>query len=210
MTEEITREMVLGPSVSRTTAERWLVILGGGAARTSSVLLPEHGIVSIGRSARNTVAIGDATVSRNHAALRMGPTIILEDLGSTNGTWVNEQRLAAHAQHELGIDEIAGVGSVRFKIEARRSSAVPTVEISPGADTAGAKQSTDRPDPPRIRRWGYPPLSEESERRQIIDALARANGHQADAAKLLGISRRTLINRLDRHKLPRPRKRRTT
>jgi DNA-binding NtrC family response regulator len=44
------------------------------------------------------------------------------------------------------------------------------------------------------------------ERQRIIDALERSGGHQGRAAELLGISRRTLISRLDAHGLPRPRK----
>jgi DNA-binding NtrC family response regulator len=45
------------------------------------------------------------------------------------------------------------------------------------------------------------------ERQRIVDALERANGNQTEAARLLGISRRTLINRLELYGLPRPRKR---
>lgn len=57
-----------------------------------------------------------------------------------------------------------------------------------------------------------PPLREvrehfqEAERQRIIEALERVNGNQTEAAKLLGIARRTLIKRLDAYALPRPRK----
>ena len=44
------------------------------------------------------------------------------------------------------------------------------------------------------------------ERQRILDALDRCSGNQTQAAKLLGISRRTLIDRLDAYDLPRPRK----
>jgi DNA-binding NtrC family response regulator len=44
------------------------------------------------------------------------------------------------------------------------------------------------------------------ERARIVDALARAHGNQVVAARLLGVSRRTLINRLDAYQIPRPRK----
>jgi DNA-binding NtrC family response regulator len=44
------------------------------------------------------------------------------------------------------------------------------------------------------------------ERARIVDALTRAHGNQVVAARLLGISRRTLINRLDAYQIPRPRK----
>lgn len=46
----------------------------------------------------------------------------------------------------------------------------------------------------------------EVERARIVQALEQAGGNQTEAAKLLGISRRTLIKRLDAYQLPRPRK----
>ena len=49
--------------------------------------------------------------------------------------------------------------------------------------------------------------SEEEKRDRLIRALEACGGNQTRAAEMLGISRRTLINRLDRWKLPRPQKR---
>jgi DNA-binding NtrC family response regulator len=45
------------------------------------------------------------------------------------------------------------------------------------------------------------------ERQRVVDALESAHGNQARAAEILGVSRRTLINRLEEYGLPRPRKR---
>ncbi len=47
----------------------------------------------------------------------------------------------------------------------------------------------------------------DDEKQRIIDALDRCGGNQKEAAKVLGISRRTLVYRLDAFGLPRPRKR---
>ncbi len=47
---------------------------------------------------------------------------------------------------------------------------------------------------------------EREERQRIVDALERTRGNQTRAAALLGISRRTLIDKLELHGLPRPRK----
>jgi DNA-binding NtrC family response regulator len=47
---------------------------------------------------------------------------------------------------------------------------------------------------------------DEAEHRRILDALRHCNGNQTRAAKTLGISRGTLINRLERFGVPRPRK----
>lgn len=52
--------------------------------------------LSIGRDASNSVQINDAEISRRHAQLQFqGGKYVIEDLGSTNGTHVNGQRLAA-------------------------------------------------------------------------------------------------------------------
>jgi DNA-binding NtrC family response regulator len=53
----------------------------------------------------------------------------------------------------------------------------------------------------RVSRQG------EDERARVIAALERFNGNQTHAAKLLGVSRRTLITRMETFGLPRPRKR---
>jgi transcriptional regulator with PAS, ATPase and Fis domain len=53
--------------------------------------------------------------------------------------------------------------------------------------------------------WWQPDAAAQ-EKKRILDALAAAGGHQAKAAELLGMSRRTLINRLDELSIPRPRK----
>ena len=49
---------------------------------------------------------------------------------------------------------------------------------------------------------------EDFERKRIEQALAEAHGNQTRAAELLGISRRTLVSRLDAFGMPRPRKNR--
>lgn len=199
------------------------------------VPLPASGIVSIGRGSASTVQIADTSVSRKHAVLRIDERITIEDLASTNGTWVGIHRLRAHEPRELAVDELARIGAVRIVVHAtaeltrsspeidRRSTlrlAVRVASPNNGGLPQDAASELVVADPPTsasvslaagrkgTRRSVYPPPSAESERKQIIEALTRAYGNQAAAAKLLGMSRRTLINRLEQFNLPRPRKRR--
>ena len=64
---------------------------------TPGVIFPLEGDqLIIGRDAVNAVAINDAEVSRKHSRLTFqGGKYVIEDLGSTNGTFVNGQRLVS-------------------------------------------------------------------------------------------------------------------
>ncbi|GAC1477052.1 MAG: hypothetical protein NVS1B4_19040 [Gemmatimonadaceae bacterium] len=56
----------------------------------------ERPLVQIGRSASNDVVLRDASVSAHHALLRLaGARWTLSDTGSTNGTYVDDVRLAS-------------------------------------------------------------------------------------------------------------------
>ncbi len=70
----------------------------------------------IGREGTDIV-LADPEVSRRHAAIREhGDGIAIEDLGSTNGTYVNQRRITAPA--EVGAGDRVRVG--RTMLELRR------------------------------------------------------------------------------------------
>jgi DNA-binding response OmpR family regulator len=70
--------------------------------------------LSIGRAEDNDVALAqDRRVSRRHAELhREGAHWVLHDLDSTNGTFINEQRLTA--PRPLHDGDVIGIGEATF------------------------------------------------------------------------------------------------
>src|SRR3954466_13265653 len=78
--------------------------------------------ITIGRAPDNTIVIDDASVSRHHAVLDLGPPLTVEDLGSANGTRVRPAqssaetvelapKLAPGKKWEIGVDEPFNIGS---------------------------------------------------------------------------------------------------
>lgn len=60
-------------------------------------------LTTIGRVGDNDIAIGDTRVSRRHAQVRREDfRYVIEDLDSTNGTWLNGSRLTAPVQLRNG------------------------------------------------------------------------------------------------------------
>jgi hypothetical protein len=74
----------------------WYLTVRKGPKVGGAYPLPAGGTVSIGRHANNQILIDDPMVSRHHARLVWrGNTFLLEDLGSANGTWVNNVRITS-------------------------------------------------------------------------------------------------------------------
>jgi len=69
--------------------------------------------LTIGRAVENDIVITSKRVSREHARLRReGWRMILEDLGSTNGTFLNDERLLTPV--ELRDEDRIKIGDVTF------------------------------------------------------------------------------------------------
>ena len=85
-----------------------------------AVLGAETGVV-IGRdpSASSHVVV-DPSVSREHARLSVeGGELRVEDLGSTNGTYLNGRRLESGQRARVADGDELELGSVRLRVELR-------------------------------------------------------------------------------------------
>lgn len=79
------------------------------------VTLSPEGSLEIGRSPDAEISLPDVpSVSRNHARLEYrGPAVIVNDLGSTNGTWINDKRIEKATVLKSG--DRFQTGAVHFK-----------------------------------------------------------------------------------------------
>lgn len=69
----------------------WKVVIESEIGDRTDVVL-RHDVYAFGRAEGNQVRLTERNVSRRHARLvRHGPSFVLEDLGSYNGTFVNAQ-----------------------------------------------------------------------------------------------------------------------
>ncbi len=75
------------------------------------------GINSFGRKAENDISIVDPYVSGKHGIIELdGNSVYLMDIGSTNGTMLNEAKLAPNMRTAIGSDDVIRLGSLELRI----------------------------------------------------------------------------------------------
>jgi Protein of unknown function (DUF3662)/FHA domain len=104
-------EPVPEPEPARKPRERALLLWDGHE------LILDQSVVVLGRSSGCDIVVDDPNVSRRHAEIRrLGEGYSLVDLGSTNGTEVNGQRVG---ETSLMNGDVIGVGTTRLTFERR-------------------------------------------------------------------------------------------
>lgn len=114
--------------------------------------------MTVGRDSTNEIVINDAEISRRHARLTFqGGKYVLEDLGSTNGTFVNGQRLAGPRVLKAG--EVVSFGEqIVLVFEVNTIDAGATV-VSPRAAAVPSVSRPINPPPPPAEYAGSIPAS---------------------------------------------------
>lgn len=99
-------------------------------------------VTTLGRDVTNEIVLSDSEVSRQHARITHTPGgFVLEDLGSTNGTFINGERLVA--PRILNQGDLVGLGeNVTLTFEAAEPEAAATI-MAPAAGRPAAP--TPRP-----------------------------------------------------------------
>ena len=93
----------------------WSVAVERGPKELRGVSIVVRGPVIVGRSPGADIVIGAGYVSARHARFTlMGQNLYVEDLGSTNGTLVNGERIGAPCA--LRNNDVVNVGDVAIRV----------------------------------------------------------------------------------------------
>jgi hypothetical protein len=81
----------------------------------AGVVFPLEGWITVGRAATSDIVLDEQFVSSTHARLLpRGQFYYVEDLGSTNGTFVNEKQVT---EAQLKLDSRLRIGETTFRYE---------------------------------------------------------------------------------------------
>ncbi len=102
--------------------------------------------LSVGRGSDNDLVLGSKQISRNHAQLSvLNGQLYVKDLESSNGTFINDERIAANESKQLAAEDTLRFASFIFQVSKPVAATViheqavadkPTLMLSPDTEIA--------------------------------------------------------------------------
>lgn len=134
-----------------------------------------EGELSIGRADGNGLILTEGGVSRRHAVIRVADGVLsIEDLGSANGTWVDEARIEALTPLRPTSQIAIGDYALTLKPAAAKPSSGARAPVRPGS--GGRAPLTSRP-PPGMKDPGPGPST------KVVGAAKKPGVNSAAKAK---------------------------
>jgi pSer/pThr/pTyr-binding forkhead associated (FHA) protein len=125
--------------------------------------------VILGRDVTNDIVLADAEVSRRHSRLTLSPQgYVLEDLGSTNGTFVNGERLTG--PHLLTPGDQLGLSQklvISFELGAEAVAQTVAVEPVVKAPTHKLEEPVAEAPPQEVEKPAVEPLPTKAEKQAV-------------------------------------------
>jgi pSer/pThr/pTyr-binding forkhead associated (FHA) protein len=104
------------------------------------------GVTTVGRNEDNTLRLAETKVSRYHARLTVKETVVfVEDLGSSNGTFINDKRIEANKSVQLHAGDRLRFDRDEFEFRAPAQESNKT-EMRPAAGPARPASWIEDPD----------------------------------------------------------------
>jgi ABC-type multidrug transport system ATPase subunit/pSer/pThr/pTyr-binding forkhead associated (FHA) protein len=119
-------------------AARILEVRGHGMTR---VYVLNDRRVALGRAKDNAIVLDDSQVSRHHASIEYKDAqVYLTDLGSANGSTVNNAALTPHVQHPIQAGDTILIGDFQLSLHELESGSIkrPDTSAQPRADRRAA------------------------------------------------------------------------
>ncbi len=112
---------IASPAIRPQYTESFLIIVDNINSAPAETRLSQTRMMTVGRQEGVHLLVDEATVSRRHAEISYANgQFILHDLGSTNGTFVNDARLEPSSTYVLKPDDVVRFGkAVKFSFVTR-------------------------------------------------------------------------------------------
>ncbi len=112
-----------------------------GSQRDRRIVFPPSGRLSVGRTGSNDLAIDDVSVSKIHASLAVDAdaNLSVSDTGSTNGTFINDERISYGKAPRINAGDRVKFGMVDVVFEHIRQesdAAAEEIPVSRASSTA--------------------------------------------------------------------------
>lgn len=99
--------------------------------------------LSIGRGSDNDVVLGSKQVSRNHAVLSvLDGQLYVKDLDSSNGTFINDERIESNKSSMLTVDDKIGFAGFNFQVNTSASDTEAEI-LNPVTEDSTASMDTN-------------------------------------------------------------------
>jgi pSer/pThr/pTyr-binding forkhead associated (FHA) protein len=109
-------------------------------------------VINIGRDPGNIIVLGDTSVSRNHAQVMVEEgAVYVQDMGSQNGTYVNDRKIVGKAKIEVG-DKLI-VGNYNFVLQEKEDEYADLESNQTVIDSNSPAQTAPAPPEPPTQRY---------------------------------------------------------